>query len=82
MYSDRELTRLSAYKAELRQRIARHRRQCVTAATRLAQPLAWLEHAPGRHLRLRAGVGYLKSLRGELSTPVLELGCALAFGRP
>jgi len=43
MYSDRELTRLSAYKAELRQRIARHRRQCVTAATRLAQPLAWLD---------------------------------------
>lgn len=43
MYSDRELTRLSAHKAALRQRIAWHRCQCVTAATRVAQPLAWLD---------------------------------------
>jgi len=43
MYSDRELNRLAGVKAELRHDIARHRRQCVTAAARVAQPLAWLD---------------------------------------
>ena len=43
MYSDRELTRLSAYKAVLRQRIGRHRRQCLLAAHHVVQPLAWLD---------------------------------------
>ena len=43
MYSDRELNRLAAVKAALRHDIARHRRQCVTAAARVAQPLAWVD---------------------------------------
>jgi hypothetical protein len=47
MYSDRELNQLSAHKAVLRQRIARHRQQCVTAVTRVVQPLAWLDRMLG-----------------------------------
>ena len=43
MYSNRELNRLAAVKAVLRQDIARHRRQCVTAAARVVQPLAWVD---------------------------------------
>jgi hypothetical protein len=43
MYSDRELIRLSTHKAALRQRIARHRRACVTAAAGVARPLAWVD---------------------------------------
>ena len=43
MYTDRELSRLAAVKAALRHDIARHRRQCVTAATRVVQPLAWVD---------------------------------------
>lgn len=48
----------------------------------LLQPMAWLARELGSHQRLRVGVGYLKSLRGELSTPVAELSWGLAFGRP
>ena len=47
MYSDRELNLLSAQKAALRQRIARHRHQCVTAAARVVQPLEWLDRMLG-----------------------------------
>ena len=47
MYTDRELTRLSTHKVALRQRIARHRHQCVTAAARVVQPLAWLDRMLG-----------------------------------
>ena len=43
MHSDRELNRLAAVKAALRRDIAGHRRLCVTAAARVAQPLAWLD---------------------------------------
>ncbi len=43
MYSDRELTRLALHKAALRHRIAMQRTQCVEAAARVAQPLAWLD---------------------------------------
>ncbi|HJV68419.1 hypothetical protein [Ideonella sp.] len=48
----------------------------------LLQPMVWLARELGPHQRLRVGVGYLKSLRGELSTPVAELSWGLAFGRP
>jgi hypothetical protein len=43
MYPDRELTRLAARKAVLRWDIALRRVQCVEAAARVAQPLAWLD---------------------------------------
>ena len=43
MYPDRELSQLAAHKAVLRQTIARHRRECAAAATRAAQPVAWLD---------------------------------------
>jgi hypothetical protein len=43
MYSDRELNRLAAHKAALRRNLAAHRRQCVTAAARVGQPLAWAD---------------------------------------
>ncbi len=43
MYPDRELNRLAAHKAALRQRIARRRAQCTAAAARVAQPFAWLD---------------------------------------
>jgi len=43
MYPQRELTRLAAYKTALRWDIALHRTQCVEAASRMAQPLAWLD---------------------------------------
>jgi hypothetical protein len=43
MYPQRELTRLAAYKTALRWDIALHRTQCAAAASRVAQPLAWLD---------------------------------------
>jgi len=43
MYPQRELTRLALRKAELRRDIALNRLQCVAAAGRVAQPLAWLD---------------------------------------
>lgn len=42
MYPDRELTRLAARKAVLQQDIALRRAQCAAAATRVVQPLEWL----------------------------------------
>ena len=43
MYPQRELTRLAAYKAALRQSIALRRNQCTAAASRVAQPLELLD---------------------------------------
>ncbi len=43
MYQNRELSRLAAHKAALRRNIAVHRRQVVTAAAHVAQPLVWVE---------------------------------------
>ena len=43
MYPQQELTRLAVGKAVLRLRITRHRLQCAQAATRVTQPLAWLD---------------------------------------
>ena len=45
MYPQSELIRLAAYKLALRRDIALHRAQCVAAAHRLAQPLAWIDRA-------------------------------------
>ncbi len=43
MYPNRELTRLAAHKGTVRRNIAVHRRQVVTAAARVAQPLVWVD---------------------------------------
>ena len=43
MYSQRELTRLAAYKAALRRDIALSRARCAEAAARAVQPLEWLD---------------------------------------
>ncbi len=43
MYPQRELTRLAAYKTALRWDISLHRTQCMEAAARVTQPLAWLD---------------------------------------
>lgn len=43
MYPQRELIRLDAYKAALLRDIAINRAQCVSAAIRISQPLAWLD---------------------------------------
>jgi hypothetical protein len=43
MYPQRELTRLSAYKAGLQRDLAFRRGQCVEAATAVVQPVEWLD---------------------------------------
>ncbi len=47
MHPDRELSRLAGHKAALQRRIALNRTQCVAAATRATQPLAWLDRLVG-----------------------------------
>ena len=48
----------------------------------LVQPMGWIRRELGLHSRLQLGAGYLKSLRGELSSAVVDLSWALAFGVP
>ena len=45
MYPQPELIRLAARKAALRRDITLRRTQCVSAAARIARPLAWLDQA-------------------------------------
>jgi hypothetical protein len=45
MYPHRELRRLAAHKAALRQRIAARRAQCTVLAGRALRPLAWVDRA-------------------------------------
>jgi hypothetical protein len=86
MYSERELIRLSAHKAALRRRIARHRRACVTAATRVAQPLAWVDRlrvfwrrfAPYAPLLAAVPLGLLR--KRALAAPPRLLGTLLRWG--
>ena len=52
MYPADELTRLARRKAVHRRRIAQHRGACVLAATRVVQPLAWLDRMVGHWRRL------------------------------
>ena len=52
MYPSDQLTRLASRKAAHRRRIARHRVQCVRAATRVVQPLAWLDRMIGHWRRI------------------------------
>lgn len=48
----------------------------------VTQPMAWIGHDLGRYTRLKIGAGYIKSVKGELSTPVAEVGLSFAFGTP
>jgi hypothetical protein len=48
----------------------------------IAQPMAWVGRDLGRHTRIKVGAGYVKSLRGELSSPVLDLTWAAEFSTP
>jgi len=85
MYPARELNRLARHKAVLQGKITRHRAGCVRAATRLAQPLAWLDRmlAHGRRLaplaRLAvAPLGFL--LQQSVSPRPRLLGTLLRWG--
>ena len=51
MYPADQLTRLALRKAAHRRRIRRHRAQCVRAATRVVQPLDWLDRMIGHWRR-------------------------------
>jgi hypothetical protein len=44
MYPQRELIRLGVHKAALRRRMARRRADCVSSATQVFRPVAWLDH--------------------------------------
>jgi hypothetical protein len=46
------------------------------------QPLAWVGHDLGRHARLRVGGGVIRSYRGALDSPVLDVTLSVAFGTP
>lgn len=46
----------------------------------LAQAMVWAGRDLGRHSRLEVGAGRVKSLRGALDTPVVELAWTLEFG--
>lgn len=48
----------------------------------IAQPMAWLGRDLGRYSRLKVGAGYIKSLRGELASPVVDVSWAVEFGVP
>ena len=48
MYPGGELTRLAARKEYLRARIAVHREEAALAASELARPLVWADHAVER----------------------------------
>ncbi len=48
----------------------------------IAQPMAWIARDLGRYSRLQLGGGAVKSLRGELSSAVIDLSWGLAFGVP
>ena len=48
----------------------------------IAQPMAWIARDLGGHSRLKVGAGYVKSLRGGLSSPVIDMTWAFAFGTP
>jgi hypothetical protein len=48
----------------------------------IAQPMAWVGRDLGRYSRLKVGAGYIKSLRGELASPVVDVSWAVEFGLP
>ena len=71
MYPQRELTRLAAYKTALQWDIALRRTQCVEAATRLAQPVAWLDRMLAFWRRLSSFAPLTGMLLGWVATRVV-----------
>ncbi|WP_428423847.1 hypothetical protein [Methylibium sp.] len=51
-----------------------------TSGGLVMQPMAYAGYELARGLALRAGAGYIKSVRGPLSSPVFELSLAYTFG--
>lgn len=47
----------------------------------VVQPMLWADVAVAAHSRLQLGAGVLRSLRGALSTPVLELSWVVPLGQ-
>ncbi|MEO8300054.1 MAG: hypothetical protein ABI574_19855, partial [Burkholderiales bacterium] len=48
----------------------------------VVQPMLWAARELGTYSRLQLGIGQLRSLKGDLSTPVLDLSWLVAFGLP
>lgn len=48
----------------------------------IAQPMAWLGRDLGPYGRLKLGAGTIRSLRGELASPVVDVSWSVAFGAP
>jgi hypothetical protein len=46
----------------------------------LGQVMAWAGRDLGTHSRVELGVGYVKSFRGKLDTPLVELAWTVDFG--
>jgi hypothetical protein len=68
MYPAPELTRLAAHKAVLRRDIALRRAECVEAASRVMQPVEWLD-------RVLAVWRRLLPLALGAAVPLAILGC-------
>jgi hypothetical protein len=85
MYPQRELRALAARKAELRQRIFERRVECAAAATRLAQPIEWLDRAWEQWRRLSpvlklAAVPLVLLLKRLIAPRTRVLGSILRWG--
>jgi hypothetical protein len=48
----------------------------------IAQPMAWIGRDLGRFSRITFGAGYVRSIRGELSSPVIDVSWGAEFGTP
>jgi len=48
----------------------------------IVQPMAWIGRDLGTYSQLRLGAGVVKSVKGDLKSPVLDLTWSLAFGVP
>ena len=48
----------------------------------IAQPMVWVGRDLGRFSRITFGAGVVRSIRGELSSPVIDVSWAAVFGTP
>lgn len=48
----------------------------------MAQPMAWIGRDLGRFSRITFGAGYVRAVRGELSSPVIDVSWGATFGTP
>jgi len=75
MFLAGELTRLARLKAAHRRHAAQHRSACIRAATRVVQPLAWVDRMIGHWRRL-------SPLAGLAAVPLAGLFVRSAVRRP